>query len=580
MVILNIHCKNKFKVASFCHNNRSPIIGSTIFVLLIYVSCAFAQRIYVPVYHSVYEFLDRMETKGVCQNVLANTKPLTRTEIGQYLDEIIIQKLSHVEKEQLNYFLFEFRDSTGGNKSSVPNQYLEKLTNHKLVGPWLPDIIYQNNRNMFSYENENLKLFWDPVISRRILLTDQDTKSSTSNLVSATNGFQLWGAVSKSIGFFVNIRDTKESGASSYPTRKNYTREGMGFVRGGGNHEYHDETVAYISLSKKFFTFQFGKDSNVWGPGYRGQLSMSNFATSYDFLKLQFNHPNVKFVSFVGFLKNYDADYFYDLPQEKQIAAHRLEFSLFKKLDIGLSETVIFSGRKYEPAYYNPVMFYRSAEHYLGDRDNATMSLDFELKIIPKTKVYGELFLDDVTTSKLGTGYYGNKYAYTAGLYNVDILGCPNLDLRFEYTRIRPYVYSHKNDLNSYRHFISTLGHWAGPNAENLFIQLEYRLDRRFKIYGFYEKTRHGANNDMLNVGGNMFSPHATLTDPENVDLLDGNLEMLKKMSFGIKYGPLPQLFISALYSYLEGDVKLINSFQRSDIGKGHLFQLQLSYKY
>ena len=83
------------------------------FVLLCILSTAFAQLVYVPLNHWVYDFIERLETKKIIPNVLNNTKPFTRKEIAGYLRELIKQNesahiLNRVEQEQLDFLKLEF----------------------------------------------------------------------------------------------------------------------------------------------------------------------------------------------------------------------------------------------------------------------------------------------------------------------------------------------------------------------------------------------------------------------------------------------------------------------------------------
>ncbi|RQW05874.1 hypothetical protein EH222_09500, partial [candidate division KSB1 bacterium] len=157
-----------------------------------------------------------------------------------------------------------------------------------------------------------------------------------------------------------------------------------------------------------------------------------------------------------------------------------------------------------------------------GDQDNAAMGLDAELKLIPRTKLYGELFIDDLTTGKIGTGFYGNKVGYTAGALCVDLFGLPNLDLRAEYTAVRPFTYSHKDTVTAYAHFSTTLGHWNGPNASLWTGRLSYRFSRRIVTHLTLRLAKNGINTPDENVGSDIWRPHDPGTDAEYVDFLAG----------------------------------------------------------
>ena len=523
-----------------------------------------AQTVYVPSSHWVYDYLDRLEVKRVLPVVLGGTKPMTRDEIAGLV--FVVKKyseaggdLSRAEMEQLLFLQREFYEELQKYEpiSTKAESRWSKIVEYKWIESWLPGFIYENGRNFFALEHGPFHFYWDPVFMRGRLYAEADTLSDQEQVFEDTNGFILWGSVGDHVGFLTDIRDTKEWGTRAYPGIDNFTREGLGFVRGGGDHFYHDETVAYLTYKYKYVTLQFGKDSNRWGPFSRGQLGISDNATSYDQFKIQLQTNKFKFTSLWAVLKQYTPDYFNGNHQEKYLAAHRLEFSPLKELDIGLYETVVYSDRQFEPSYLNPVMFFRSAEHYQGDRDNVLMGLDVEVKLVPKTKLYGELFIDDITTSKLGTGFYGNKYAYQVGALYVDLLGLSNVDARVEFTRIRPFTYTHKFDLTSYTHFTTGLGHWLGPNAENLYAELGYRYSRRLSVKGFYERQRHGANPEGRNFGGDILNPRDAAKDPFlYFDILDGIRENRTSFGFTGRYEVLRNGFVELYYRYSDSETK------------------------
>ena len=476
-----------------------------------------------------------MEAKRFVPIVLAGTKPMTRSEIADLLDKVKKQreKLSNTERDQLDYLMFEFQEHI--SNPSHHETRIRQFTELSRIGSWWPKFLYPQGRHLLEIKTGPLRLNFDPIFYRRRFFAVDDTLQEQERINIDTNGFLLWGTVGPYFGYYTDIRDTREWGTRPYPNG-NTTAPSLGFVQGNGNQIYHDETVAYLLFNWRYLNLQFGKDSNAWGPGHRGQLFLSVYPTSYDQFKLQIALNRVKFTYILAWLKHYTPGYFKGDPITKMMALHRFEFSPHRIIDIGLHSAVIYAERSFEPAYMNPVMFYRSAEHYLGDLDNAVMGLDFELKAIRNTKIYGELFVDDLSTSKLGTGFYGNKYGFTAGFFYVDLLGLANLDFRAEYTAIRPFTYSHKDTVTAYAHFTTPLGHWSGANSENFFAQLKYRYSRRLHFALSFEKNRYGENTDDWNVGRMVFRPRNFEIDPETVHLLDGIRHDVQTISLNSEY--------------------------------------------
>ena len=518
--------------------NRQKIIWIVVWIFFsLEAKNIHPQTTYVPLNHWVYEYLERLETKQIIQGVLNSTKPLSRIEIAQYLAKARrkIEELTKVEQDQLNFLNIEFNEELNGLVEHLtPYQTrIQRIRIHKYVKKVLPGFIYQNDRNFLSWSEDQFQVFVDPILYRYRIYNSTDSLSYTEKVFQSTNGIHIRGNLEDHLGFFVDVRDSKEWGTRKYKIG-NYTLPRLGFVRATSpDFIYHDETIAYLKLGFKYVQLIYGKFSNYWGPGYTGSLILSDYATSYDQLKLEFIYNKFKFTSVYAQLINYEEHEQDILQQKKYLAAHRLEFLPWHWFSLGLSETVIFKGRSFEPAYFNPVMFFRSAEHYLGSPDNMVLGLDLKCTAIKNFKIYGELLIDDIMTTKLGTNWYGNKLGYSLGAFWVDPFKINNTDIRIEYTRIRPYVYSHADDIN-YTHYQSTLGYWSGPNSENLYIELNYRFSKRLLTTLFFQFNRHGANTVDKNVGGDIENPSG-LEDNLYIDFLDGILE--KSASFGLDFG-------------------------------------------
>ncbi len=522
-------------------------------ILFIFAGLIYAQTIFVSSEHWVYDYLDRLETRDVLERVHNSTRPMTRDQIADHLRDIISdshkqEQLNRIEQDQLFYLLVEFQEELGDlEKFTAEKSRIERFLQHEKIDPWLPDVLYQNGRNFLSVQDGPLKAYWDPILYRRRLFAESDTLQNQERVFQDSNGFVLWGTLGRYIGFMTDVRDTQEWGTRAYPQNRNFTRTGLGFVQGSGEFIYHDETRAYGTVSTDHFSLLFGKDDNRWGPGYHTHLTLSDHATTYDQFRLQFHTDRVTFTQVYAWLKHYRPDFFYGNYAEKMMAAHRLEISLGSWLDLGLHEAVIFGGRSFEPGYANPFMFYRSAEHYLGDRDNATMGLDFEFKALPRSKFYGELFVDDFKASKVGTDFYGNKYAWLLGGYHADFLGIDFLDLRTEYSRVRPYTYSHKDTILAYLHYSTPLGHHLGPNAQEWFLQFEYQFTRRLSAQLGYRVSHKGRNPDSLNIGGDIYQPHNSAVDPMASALLSGHLTLQRQIFLSLDYELLRKLYLRSL---------------------------------
>jgi hypothetical protein len=194
-------------------------------------------------------------------------------------------------------------------------------------------------------------------------------------------------------------------------------------------------------------------------------------------------------------------------------------------------------------------MFLKGAEHYNGDHDNATMGMDFRLFVHRSHSLYGEFFIDDITTTKLGTDWYGNKLAYQVGTFIVEPFGLRNIDSRIEYSHINPWVYTHRYPINTYTNYGDVLGHQIGPNSDEFFMEIRKRFSRRLQSFLSFSQLRHGANLKDKNIGGNPLEGFRDW-DSKKAKFLAGELEKTNKVSFDISYEILWELFVNIGYSY------------------------------
>jgi hypothetical protein len=207
----------------------------------------------------------------------------------------------------------------------------------------------------------------------------------------------------------------------------------------------------------------------------------------FDMIKLKTRFKRFQFESIHG---NLNSSY-----GRKYLAAHRLEIQVAPWLYVGGSEGVVYGNRGIEFQYLNPIMPYHVAEHHLGDLDNNTIGFDFALFPLNQIKCYFELFIDDYTLSESVFRYYGNKFAFLCGSHWVAPFGLNNVELHVEYARVEPFVYTHKDSINTYQNYDQSIGHWLGPNADDWFFEANYCPNRDLTLTGSLELIRKGEGN-------------------------------------------------------------------------------------
>ena len=526
---------------------------------------------YVPFSHRAYDFLERMELHYFISGAYLGTKPAARSEIARLLTQVskMANVLSPVDKAEFECLMAEFRPDIPLREGIVWDDYGPV----KHMPGFLKSFVYRNRRNLYSASGDNYTLYCDPVIVRSGIISTSKSFPKDDRVYTNGNGFILRGTVGNHIGFYIDSRDSKEWGTRDYPDTKVTTTPGRGYVSFKGDRAEFDETNAHIAYSNGPFVLSCERGRTVWGWGKTGTLGLSGFASPYDMITFETSFWRLKFTFFASELEQYPpvARFYYNYPPgagtdsvtvQKHMSGHRVEIQVTRRFSLGLYETVIYGGR-WDLAYLNPVMFLKGAEHSAGDHDNAAMGLDFRWFVHRSHSVYGEFFIDDISTGKLGTGWYGNKFAYQLGTFLVEPFNLKDVDARIEYSRIDPWVYTHKFPINGYNHYGDVLGYYTGPNSDVLFFQVRKRFSRRFHTALTLEKYRHGANPPGINIGGDPLKGHRD-GDPTKARFLEGDVEKASSAGIDLSYELLWQLFLRLGYTYEDRSGDNINIFRFS----------------
>ena len=342
------------------------------------------------------------------------------------------------------------------------------------------------------------------------------------------------------------------------------------------NSPYFDFTEAYLRADLDWFNLQFGREYSLIGTGYSDRLLMSDHAPVIDFLKLDFQYKSVRFVSIHGALVDSAASS--SRIDNKYLALHRIQFSLFDRLNIGVSEMIIYRRSAHDLAYLNPINFYKSSEHSLRDKDNAFLNFDLEFSPVHNYKFYGTWLIDDIDFKKMGSGWWGNEFGWQCGTYISGLAGQSNLDAVIEYTRIEPYVYCNRIPGNEYTTNGISIGHHLQPNSDEWFIQLSYYPCSQLRMWGTYAGVRHGENiltdGKIVNVGGDILTGHREV-DADTVEFLSGNLVRNDGLQFKAIYEPINNLFLTGICEF-----SLAKNYTNAQIKRDYFYSLQLKVEY
>ena len=520
------HCKNlNYKYQSLFPEgilglkNQHRFFILVITLIIFNFSPIFSQSVNVPLNHWLYDFLERMETRGYVGTNLLRTRPISRQSVAQILAEIERKRLhQQLSLSRAEADLFE----------QLKGEFYEELFELNIRAKKR-----YHERHLFLWDEKKARLRFDAILSQRFDIYRSDQSDSTQRISHTTGGGILRGILGNSLAIYVQFDNTLVRGEDIQ--RENFNpSQGMPTVISGEN-VYQDDAAAYLVWRLPWFDLQFGRDNAAWGPGYQGNLMLSGNCPRFDMLRLRANYKKFHFTSIHGKLNSSAG--------EKYIAAHRLEIQPFRWLYLGGTESVIYGNRGIEFSYLNPLMPYHIAEHHQGDRDNNT--LGFDITLFPKKghKFYSELFIDDFTTAENPFTYFGNKFAFLAGYHGVNPFGIPNIDFRAEYVRVEPYVYTHKDSINVFKHYNQNIGHWLQPNSDQFYLETRWLVNRDISIKFLTERVRHGE--------GDINTPHK-IEDGTKKSFLSGIVEKRWRVGFSITDQIIRDIFLTLQYHWID----------------------------
>jgi hypothetical protein len=526
------------------------------FILFLYNNILYPQSVNLPLSHWSYNFLERMEAKGVYHSLLTRSKPYNREDVKNIIIEIEKNrdKLTKVEISELERLKGDFLYELSSEIKIDSSQYNSKF---KKTLNYIKSRFFDNEKKHWLIWQENESFFFaDPIVSQ---IFDSGNFKKNKIISFTSGGVSVYGNIKGSLSFYADVKNTLIRGAN---LESNFdVSKGLPIVQDNTN-AYQDQQIVYFIPKIPWFRFQIGRDNLVWGPGYRGQLTISDNMPVLDFFEFEFSYKRFRYISLSGFLRSNIG--------QKNIGAHRFELMIFPGLYFSTGETVVYGNRGLEFEYVNPLMAYHIAQHHLGDKDNKTMFLDFTADIIPKYRFYGEIFVDDLSFGKLFTGWWGNKWAIILGTWIIEPIGLKDSDFRIEYTRIEPYVYTHRDSINTYQHYNRIIGHWLGPDADNFFMELNYRFSLNFSVAINFERTRYGAKNDLkfnLPASGEEFSKK----------FLSGIVESNLNYGAKLSYQFMRDVFLKAEYK-----INFVKNYKhtKNKNFRENKFKIEVSYNY
>lgn len=528
---------------------------ATYFFLLISVS--YPQQENVPIDHDVYTFLKEMKVKKIIDNIHDDNPSMSRAEVESYL-QIIDSKsneLSSTEKGLLKKYQDEFYDE----KADSTNTY-QMFSGKTDFSSNSSDLLRDKIKYIYASRRENANFYLN-VLGRYV--HGQDFSPRVNNAELFDIGFRFRGTLFDKLGYSLSFIKGGIKGSPRFAAivdpRMNYNFKFVENIENISNYDFTEGYLRYFTRPADDMTLaiELGREKIKFGYGYESKFILSGDHPLLDFLKIDFNYGILNFTSWhVSTVGEFDP--IRSNNYTKYVATNQFKLSFKNLFDFGIGESIIYSDRGIDLAYLNPLAFYKFVEMSLQDRDNAMAWFELETHFIKNLEFQGTFYMDDDPFGNLqDLANYINKTGYKLAAFWYTPFSINDLSLIFEYTRIRPYVYSHRDPKDTYTAWGQILGDAIGPNSDEIFLRLAYNASASLRLNFDFQHIRHGSNiydsfgNLIFNAGGDVFVAHRDGIDPVNIEFLDGERINTNIFTFGARYEPIRQVFLDVVYKQI-----------------------------
>jgi len=544
-----------------------------LFLLIISgIHVAHASQLDVPIDDPVYEYLDRLATRGLLPYYLNDIKPLTRDEIARQLVRLNEQRdaLSRVDRQLLDEYRADYRFELTDKRyyklgkgkdtwfwfsgaGSLKNGFREDILSYTPNREKPRLMVYESGKEMvwldwlekvrFESKNDLGRIFFQHSLRLSTQLGPHFSAYTDGNLYSYTMHHGFTEPVPEYKGGFFSYR--KESEAVQYFS--------------------WDYANAYIQYSSLLGDMKAGIQPLIWGNGTHS-LILSDNVNQFPFVSWSKSIGKSRFSFFHG--KIQPAEPTRNNPNTgskiyapKYLVGHRWEISFSKKLHGTFSEMLVYGDRNPELVYLIPPVFLWPIQHSLTQKnqDNILWFFEGEYFPAPNLKLYGTFLLDELRFSEMFKNWTGNRWAVQGGFQFTPPLQTVSTDFIFEFTAVRPWTYTHRVPLfGTYSHGGQSLGFYAGPNSQLVYAENRWWLSRRQFLSLSFQQLKHGVNPldpsdpDYYPIGSDVNESYLDRNPAfdQNTRWLMGDIITTKDISLNWRYQLSNVLFLDAGYTY------------------------------
>lgn len=299
---------------------------------------------------------------------------------------------------------------------------------------------------------------------------------------------------------------------------------------------YTDKVNGELNYNDKHFSAALGRGRFQIGNSISGSVVMSDRVSEYDYTLLEQRFGQFSFSFLHGSLK---ADTLKDGKFPAKFAAvHQVTWQPKPSLDLFYGESV-FYGNRMDFSYLLPANYWRVGK-YRTEPDNLNLYGGMNFRPDENWTLYWTMLLDELTPRKFFSHWWGNKYAIQSGAaWDLPILNFNPLEkprLALEFTAVRPWTYTHYDNIAMFSHENKTLGYHKGSNLLDLTAEFNLPLPLRMRWDSQYSITWQGSEGNDWRVNYRDAFPSDVINEAEAF-WLDGDLSRTHELQNVLRIG-------------------------------------------
>jgi hypothetical protein len=449
-------------------NKFIPVIGVGVLLLIMFILPVMAAESDVgklssniPLNSYIYTDLAKLEGLGYLKDMPNGTKPYTRMRVAQWLRAI--------------------REQVMVDDRRLPG-YIHALLS-RLETEFSPELAFLDGQT----DSDNRIALCEINLTGSYYHGDslnQVTKSAYQPLNINNNGVKLEDGINSMVSGRV------EGMAGNYLLFSLTPRVDL-----NENDEKVSLESGYLKTHLKNFQIQLGKDALWWGPGERGNLSLTNNATPFTAVQLSNLEP-LRPDGLFKFLKQVDIVAFYaDL--EKNRGDSDVDGPGFSGLRIAATPSANFTitgtlnaimggvGHELHLSDLGDFFTGKNADTASGDKWDTIAGYDFRWRI-PRLNGL-QLYLERYGEDQAGKIPLPSKHAYLYGFDLPRLTPDGRWDLKFEMAATSDVWYVHGLYQNGYTYHDNLIGDAMGHNANRYYLRLSHYLTDGSRLTFNYE---------------------------------------------------------------------------------------------